>query len=457
MKAIVHTFKINGKNLVLDVNSNCVHEFDDESFVILRKILELKTEKLISEPPQKIYNNLNISMVKINEIYLEIYNLYKKGMLFSTFEHQFKIKPKSHLKSLCLNVTNNCNMKCEYCFANGGNYEFQNNDLGMSMTSEVAKNSIDFLLENSGDIKNLDIDFFGGEPLINLKVIKFTIKYAKEKAAKFNKNIKFTLTTNAKFINEKDIKYLNEKMENIVFSLDGRKETNDAVRKDTNGNGTYDVVIQNIKNTIATRGNKEHYVRATFTRFNKKFLDDIKHMLELGFNKLAIEPVVLDKSSDLSIREKDLEEILFEYENLAIFYVKEKKRNPDFDFFRFLIDFDKSPCLVKRIMGCGVGREYVAIVPNGDIYPCHQLIKKELRLGNVKTGFDAVNLLEKFKNNTLFQKPKCKGCFAKFYCCGGCSANAYNINGNFNIPHNISCQIQKKRIECALYVKSFLR
>jgi uncharacterized protein len=441
------------KNIVLDVNSGCVFVFDEISYLIIKKLNRPLYEKcpvFIIKEMKNFYDKQDIL-----DAYDEIYSLYKNNILFSLDKYKkTNIRKQDFIKALCLNITDGCNMLCEYCFAGNKNHK---SELYM-MSEDVAKKSVDFLIENSGSKEKLEIDFFGGEPLINFEVIKFVVEYAKWQEKKSGKKVSFTLTTNGLLLDDEKIDYINKNMSNVVLSLDGRKEVNDRMRKCLNNKSSYETILPKFIKIANLRNQENYYVRGTYTKYNKDFLNDIIHISELGFKQISFEPVIVNENRDetYAIKNEDLMEILFEYEKLAKEYVKLKNTDKEFNFFHFMIDFENNPCVLKRISGCGVGNEYIAVSVNGDVYPCHQFVGREnFKLGSVFNGITNKNLKKHFKKNNIYTKPECKKCFAKFYCCGGCVANACLISGDFKTPYEIGCKIQQKRMECAIYVKCF--
>ena len=352
------------------------------------------------------------------------------------------------IKALCIHICHDCNFRCRYCFADEGAYHSARE----FMSEETAKAAVDFLIANSGKRKVLEMDFFGGEPLMNLSVLKKTVYYAKEQAAKVGKKFLFTTTTNALLLNDETIKFFNEEMENVVLSLDGRKEVHDAIRKTVNGKGSFDYVIGNIKKFVSLRGTKSYYVRGTFTAKNLDFSKDVLFIADQGLDSISMEPVVTDLP-DLEIKEEHLPAIEREYETLCDEYLKRYAEGKGFNFFHFNIDLEGGPCLSKRVSACGAGNEYFSVVPNGDLYPCHQFAgDKDFYMGNVRDGITRPDIREKFKNSCLFTRKKCGDCFAKFICSGGCNANNYHFNGDINEPYEMTCAMMKKRIECAMHI-----
>ena len=373
--------------------------------------------------------------------------LKEQGLLFKEEVKTYPMK-SDEIKALCIHICHDCNFRCRYCFADEGAYHSARE----FMSEETAKAAVDFLIANSGKRKVLEMDFFGGEPLMNLSVLKKTVYYAKEQAAKVGKKFLFTTTTNALLLNDETIKFFNEEMENVVLSLDGRKEVHDAIRKTVNGKGSFDYVIGNIKKFVSLRGNKSYYVRGTFTAKNLDFSKDVLFIADQGLDSISMEPVVTDLP-DLEIKEEHLPAIEREYETLCDEYLKRYAEGKGFNFFHFNIDLEGGPCLSKRVSACGAGNEYFSVVPNGDLYPCHQFAgDKDFYMGNVRDGITRPDIREKFKNSCLFTRKKCGDCFAKFICSGGCNANNYHFNGDINEPYEMTCAMMKKRIECAMHI-----
>ena len=448
---MVHVFKIDDTNIVLDVYSGAVHTTDDTAADMLKVMgqnapKEEKVPDYIKESLGKKY-----SAKALEEAYQDIRELYKEDMLFSEDSYEEIAKnwsKKSVVKAMCLHITHDCNLRCEYCFADTGAYHGERS----VMSSEVGKAAIDYVIKNSGKRKNIEIDFFGGEPLINFDVVKEIVEYARQVEKDAGKNFRFTITTNGILLDEEKKKYINENMVNIVLSLDGRKEINDKVRKRIDGTGSYDKICDKFIDMAESRNQDNYYVRGTFTRYNLDFSKDVLHLADLGFKQISVEPVVADKSMPYAICDEDIERINKEYEDLAIEYIKRKKEGKGFNFFHFMIDLEGGPCIVKRLSGCGAGHEYVAVAPNGDIYPCHQFVgMDEMKMGNVKEDGLEESIKTMFEKSNIYTKPSCKDCFAKFYCSGSCPANAYIYNGDINAPLELTCKLQRKRVECALY------
>ena len=448
---MIHQYKLNGFNIVLDTFSGAVHCVDDLSYDII-ELYQEKSKEEIKQEMLKKYKEIKES--DIEETFEEIENLIKERKLFSKDIYEGKNldlkKRDSVVKALCLHIAHTCNLNCEYCFAGQGKYHGED----ALMSFEVGKQALDFLVKNSGTRKNLEVDFFGGEPLVNFEVVKQLVKYARSIEKENNKHFRFTLTTNGVLLNDDVIDFLNKEMDNVVLSLDGRKEINDAKRKNINGDGSYDIIVPKFKKFVEKRGNKEYYMRGTFTRNNLDFTNDIFHMADLGFTELSMEPVVSSEETDYSLREEDLDKIYKQYEILAKEMIKRKKEGNPFTFYHYMIDLSGGPCIYKRITGCGSGTEYLAVTPNGDFYPCHQFVgDKKFLMGNVKDGITNKELRDEFKLCNVYSRKECKDCWAKLYCSGGCSANSYHTTGDINNIYDFGCKLFRKRIECAIMVK----
>lgn len=448
---MIHQYRLNGFNIILDTFSGAVHCVDDLSYDVIG-LYQTKTKEEIKKEMLEKYKD--IKETDIEETFQEIEKLIKDGKLFSKDIYENKNldlkKRDSVVKALCLHIAHTCNLNCEYCFAGQGKYHGEDS----LMSFEVGKQALDFLVKNSGTRKNLEVDFFGGEPLVNFEVVKQLVKYARSIEKENNKHFRFTLTTNGVLLNDDVIDFLNEEMDNVVLSLDGRKEINDAKRKNINGDGSYDIIVPKFKKFVEKRGNKEYYMRGTFTRNNLDFTNDILHMADLGFTELSMEPVVSSEETDYSLREEDLDKIYEQYEILAKEMIKRKKEGNPFTFYHYMIDLSGGPCIYKRITGCGSGTEYLAVTPNGDFYPCHQFVgDKKFLMGNVKDGVTNTKLRDEFKLCNAYSRKECKDCWAKLYCSGGCSANAYHATGSINNVYEYGCKLFKKRIECAIMVK----
>lgn len=394
---------------------------------------------------------------EISDALADIAELYENGMLWAKddFEIASNLKENAPVKAMCLHVSHDCNLRCKYCFADEGKYHTEKREL---MTAETGKRAMDYLVEHSGHRRNLEVDFFGGEPLMNFEVVKEVVEYARELEKKHNKVFRFTVTTNGILLDEKKLEYINENMSNIVLSIDGRKEVNDRMRYRADGSGSYDKIVPIFQKVAESRNQDNYYVRGTFTRENLDFSKDVIHLADLGFKQISIEPVVCGEETDYSLREEDLPKIFNEYESLVKEYVKRIKEGNGFNFFHFMIDLEEGPCIIKRLSGCGCGCEYLAVAPNGDVYPCHQFVgSEEYKMGSLydSNGLNK-ELRSTFEKCNVYTKPDCDSCFAKFFCSGGCIANACLINGDMNKPHKLSCQMMKKRVECSLYAKAAL-
>ncbi len=447
---MVHQFTIDDTNIVLDVYSGAVHEVDDLTRDLISELKEKPEDKQL---PQTISDKLSSKypQEELEEAYADICELAEEGLLFSEdmyAEYAKNWHKNSVVKAMCLHIAHDCNLRCKYCFAGTGTYEGQRS----LMPLEVGKKAIDFVIQNSGNRRNIEIDFFGGEPLLNFDVVEEIVRYAREEEKKYNKNFRFTITTNGILLDDEKKQFINENMGNIVLSLDGRKEVNDRMRQRVDGTGSYDSIVKKFQDIADSRGQDNYYVRGTFTRYNLDFAKDVLHFADLGFKQISIEPVVAEASEDYALRDEDIEAIYAEYEKLAVEYVKRRKEGKGFNFFHFMIDLEGGPCVAKRLSGCGSGHEYVAVTPDGDIYPCHQFVGDEkMKMGNVFDGSLDENMKKTFESSNVYTKDACRNCFAKFYCSGGCPANAYKYCGDINTPLELTCKLQRKRVECALY------
>ena len=448
---MVHQYKNNGYNIVLDVNSGSVHVVDDMVYDIIEQYENHSLDEIIELLENKYPES------DVREAYNEIEQLKEDGQLFTEdiyepYIDSFKDRP-TVVKALCLHIAHDCNLACKYCFAEEGEYHGRR----ALMSYEVGKKALDFLIENSGKRVNLEVDFFGGEPLMNWDVVKELVKYGRSLEKEHNKLFRFTLTTNGVLLNDEVMEFCNKEMSNVVLSLDGRKEVNDKMRPFRNGKGSYDLIVPKFQKFAESRNQTNYYVRGTFTRNNLDFSKDVLHYADLGFKQMSMEPVVASPEDDYAIREEDLPRILEEYDKLADAYLEYRKAGKGFNFFHFNIDLTQSPCVAKRLSGCGSGTEYLAVTPWGDFYPCHQFVGNEdFLMGNVDDGITRTDIRDMFKNSNVYSKEKCKNCFAKFYCSGGCAANSYNFHGNINDAYDIGCDLQRKRIECAIMIKAAL-
>ena len=461
---MIHQYQNNGYNIVMDVNSGSVHVVEpvvyDAIASAAEQIRELeKPETLSDQVKEKVFSDLKgkYSSQEIGEALEDIQELINLEQLFTRdiykdFVMDFK-KRKTVVKALCLHIAHDCNLACRYCFAEEGEYHGRR----ALMSYEVGKKALDFLIANSGNRRNLEVDFFGGEPLLNWDVVKRLVEYGRSQEEAYNKKFRFTLTTNGVLLNDEVMEFCNREMGNVVLSLDGRKEVNDQMRPFRNGSGSYDLIVPKFRKFAESRHQNNYYVRGTFTRNNLDFSKDVLHYADLGFQQMSMEPVVADPSEPYAIREEDIPQILEEYDKLAVEYIKRKKEGRGFNFFHFMIDLNAGPCVAKRLAGCGSGTEYLAVTPWGDLYPCHQFVGNEqFLLGNVDTGIVNTQVRDEFKMCNVYAKEKCKDCFARFYCSGGCAANAWNFSNSITGAYEIGCEMQKKRIECAIMIKAAL-
>ena len=448
--ALIHKFKQGENYFVLDVNTGAVHVVDELVYDLVDDN-GLRDKNLVINELKNKYDEAEAS-----EAYDEIKELVDEGMLYTKDMYEdiahSSMDDRDYIKAVCLNIIHGCNLRCKYCFADEGEYHGHKG----VMDIETAKKAIDYVIKRSGPRKNIEIDLFGGEPTLIMDTIKEIIKYARENEKKWNKNIRFTMTTNATLLNEEMMDYMDKEMGNIILSLDGRKEVNDNVRIKVDGSGSYDDILPNIKKMVEKRNkNKMFYVRGTFTRANTDFYEDVMAMANEGFREISIEPVVLPDEHPLSLREEDLPTIFENYDKLYNEMVRRKKEGDEFRFYHFNIDLNGGPCVYKRISGCGAGFEYVAITPQGEVYPCHQFVgREEYKLGTIYDDTYNTELAKKFKKAHIYNKPKCRDCWARFYCSGGCQANNLNFNNDITIPYEIGCKMQKKRIECAIALKA---
>ncbi len=470
-KNMIHSFKFNDDFFVIDRISGAVHQVDEPAFQIINKIDDILSNRIESESENKLltenlYNTIldevqdRWSKKIVKRVFSEVKQLVDEGNLFSQVE-PYKHKRllddlmKDHVKALCLNISHACNMKCKYCFADGGTFGTEDTNAGL-MNFETAKNAVDFLLEMSGEKKNCEIDFFGGEPLLNWDVIIKTVDYAIEKAKKYDKNIRFTLTTNGLLLSREIMEYLNNYDFAVVLSLDGRKEIHDFNRKDKHSRNTYERILPAYKEFVESRNHREYFIRGTFTLDNLDFSNDVLHLAELGFKEISLEPVISLPENRHSLENTDFATIQQEYKKLALAYEKKAKEGKGFSFYHFEIDLEGGPCEKKRLSGCGAGTEYLAVTPNGDIYPCHQFVgRSQFLMGNINESFKLKDRVQQvFKDNNFLNKRACKDCWAKFYCGGGCHANAFLFNGNLEEPYSTGCRLEKVRLECAIYLAS---
>ena len=461
---MIHQYKNNGYDIIMDVNSGAVHVVDDVVYDGVDYLAGVLPE--FEEPgpiPEELagqvreYLGKTYGLEEAEEALADIQELINREELFTKDVYRdyvvdFK-KRKTVVKALCLHIAHDCNLACRYCFAEEGEYHGRR----ALMSFEVGKKALDFLIANSGGRRNLEVDFFGGEPLMNWQVVKQLVEYGRSQEESHNKRFRFTLTTNGVLLNDEIMEFCNQEMSNVVLSLDGRKEVNDRMRPFRKGDGSYDLIVPKFQKFADSRNQTNYYVRGTFTRNNLDFSKDILHFADLGFKQMSMEPVVASPKEPYAIREEDLPQILEEYDKLAVEYIKRQREGKGFNFFHFMIDLNQGPCVAKRLSGCGSGTEYLAVTPWGDLYPCHQFVGQEgFLLGNVDEGITNTRVQDEFKLCNVYAKEKCRDCFARFYCSGGCGANSYNFHGSITEAYDIGCEMQKKRIECSIMIKAAL-
>lgn len=449
---MIHQYKLNGYNIVLDTFSGSVHSVDDVAYDVIEMTDGKRDEKdIISELSAKYA----LDKQEIADCIDDVKELTAQGKLFtqdtfSPIAAAFKQKSGNVIKALCLHVAHTCNLNCSYCFASQGKYH---GDRAL-MSFETGKRALDFLIENSGSRRNLEVDFFGGEPLMNWQVVKDLVKYARSIEKEKGKNFRFTLTTNGMLIDDDVIDFCNREMSNVVLSLDGRKEIHDRLRVDYAGRGSWDRIVPKFQKLVQARGGKNYYMRGTFTHANPDFLEDVKVMLDLGFTELSMEPVVCAADDPAGLTDDDVKIVCKQYEQLAELMIRRQKEGKPFTFYHYMIDLTGGPCVYKRVSGCGSGTEYMAVTPWGDLYPCHQFVGEEqFKLGNIYDGVTNNALRESFRKCNVYTKAECENCWAKLYCSGACAANAYHVSGDINGVYPKGCELFKKRIECAIMIK----
>ena len=450
---MVHQYKLGGYNIVLDICSGAIHVVDEIAYDIISMFENNSKEQIIAELKEK-YKNESLTKNDIGECYEQVLSLKNSGRLFSpdTFQSmagKLKEKTSGVIKALCLHIAHTCNLNCSYCFASQGKYHGER----AVMSFEVGKKALDFLVENSGTRRNLEVDFFGGEPLMNFEVVKQLVAYARSIEKEKGKNFRFTLTTNGLLIDDDVIDFANKEMSNVVLSLDGRKEIHDRFRVDYNGNGSWEKIVPKFQKLVSERDGKNYYMRGTFTHANPDFLEDVKTMLDLGFNELSMEPVVCASGDPSELTEQDLPIVLSQYEKLAELMIEKDKQGKPFTFYHYMIDLTGGPCIYKRISGCGSGTEYMAVTPWGDLYPCHQFVGDEkFKLGDVYNGVNNTDIQKEFLSCNVYARKECNDCWAKLYCSGGCAANAYHATGSVKGVYEYGCKLFRKRMECAIMV-----
>ncbi|MCI6013082.1 MAG: thioether cross-link-forming SCIFF peptide maturase [Firmicutes bacterium] len=451
---MIHQYKLNGYNIVLDVYSGSIHVVDDVAYDMIAMYETASPEEIIDAMLEKYGDRPDVTEEDLRECISDIEELKRQKKLFS--EDLFQgiasdFKNRSHdIKALCLHVAHSCNLNCQYCFASQGKYHGER----ALMSFEVAKQAMDFLVANSGDHVNLEVDFFGGEPLMNFEVVKQTVAYARSIEKEAGKNFRFTLTTNGMDVNDEVIEFANRECHNVVMSIDGRKEVHDHLRKDYQGNGSYDRIVPKFQEFAKRRGGKDYYVRGTFTHNNTDFTNDIFHLADLGFTQLSMEPVVCSPEDPYALTKEDLPVLFEQYEILAKEMLRRKKEGRPITFYHYMIDLTHGPCIHKRIAGCGSGTEYFAVTPWGDLYPCHQFVGDEAyRMGNVWDGVTNLQIQEKFRQCNVYARKECDDCWARLFCSGGCAANAYHAAGDIRGVYDYGCQLFRKRMECAIMLQ----
>ena len=451
---MVHQYKLNGYNIVLDTCSGSVHTVDEVAYDIIAMYKTHTKEQIVSEIMKKYGDMPDVTEEDILLCIGDIKSLEDAGKLYSEDQFEnlaFDYKNNSKvIKALCLHVAHTCNLNCSYCFASQGKYQGER----ALMSFEVGKRAFDFLIENSGTRRNLEVDFFGGEPMMNFDVVKQLVAYARSIEKEHNKNFRFTFTTNGVLLDEEVMDFLNKEMHNVVLSLDGRKEVNDHFRKNYAGEGSYDTIVPKFQRLVEKRGGKDYYVRGTFTHNNVDFTNDIFHMADLGFTELSMEPVVCPPGDPYALTKEDMPKIFEQYEILAKEMLKRKKEGRPFTFYHYMLDLKNGPCIYKRITGCGSGTEYMAVTPWGELFPCHQFVgDSKYSLGNIWDGITNTAVQDEFRGCNAYARPECKDCWAKLYCSGGCAANAYHATGSINGIYEYGCELFKKRIECAVMMQ----
>ena len=446
---MVHTFTALGVHIAVDVNSGAVHVLDE----LTCRLLEQVEPPMAEHCPQELLERLNQYPAQdLEDAWQELRALEAEGLLFVEDDYIDRDKAASMqqqalVKALCLHVSHDCNLRCKYCFASTGDFGTGRK----TMDVETARKAIDFVVEKSGPRRNIEVDFFGGEPLMAMDTVKATVDYARSIEEQAGKHFRFTITTNGMLLNDENIDYINREMSNAVLSLDGRREVNDRERLTPSGQGSYDIIVPKFQKLVAGRGTKDYYLRGTFTRFNEDFAQDVMHIASLGFKNISVEPVVGGPEDPYSLPEEDLPKLEAEYERLAALL----REHPEINFFHFNVDLAQGPCVIKRLRGCGAGCEYVAITPEGDIYPCHQFVgNPDYKLGNLDEGTFDMGISGKFAALNIYTREECQHCWARFYCSGGCSASNLLVNGDIKKPHHVGCALERKRLECAIALKA---
>ncbi len=451
---MIHQYKLLGYNIVLDICSGSIHVVDDVAYDIISLFEGNDKETVLSRIREKYKNSSSVSESDVEECYNQIEELRADGKLFTKDEFEpmageLKARTSGVVKALCLHIAHTCNLNCSYCFASQGKYHGER----ALMSFDVGKRALDFLVENSGTRRNLEVDFFGGEPLMNFDVVKQLVQYARSIEKEKGKNFRFTLTTNGVLVDDDVIDFANREMSNVVLSLDGRKEVHDRYRVDYAGNGSWEKIVPKFQKFVEARNGKNYYMRGTFTHANPDFLEDIKTMLDLGFSELSMEPVVAAADDPAALTEEDKDIVMKQYEELAKLMVERDKNGKPFTFYHYMIDLKGGPCIYKRISGCGSGTEYMAVTPWGDLYPCHQFVGDEkFRLGDIWKGVQNTGVQNEFASCNVYAREECRSCWARLYCSGGCAANAYHSTGSVSGVYKYGCELFKKRMECAIAV-----
>jgi len=441
----------------MDISSGSIHVVDDVAYDVIAFYHDSIKESGAVPKKEDVLSKFSeiYTIGDIEESIDDIKQLMDAEQLFTEdiykdFVMDFKKRP-TVVKALCLHIAHDCNLACKYCFAEEGEYHGRR----ALMSFDVGKKALDFLIENSGSRRNLEVDFFGGEPLMNWEVVKQLVEYGRSKEKEYDKKFRFTLTTNGVLLNDEILEFVNKEMANVVLSIDGREQVHNNMRPFRNGKGSYDLIVPKFIKTAESRNQTNYYVRGTFTHYNLDFAKDVLHLADLGFKQISVEPVVAPPQEDYAIQESDIPRLIEEYDYLAKEMLERHKRGEDFNFFHFMIDLEGGPCVAKRLSGCGSGTEYLAVTPWGDFYPCHQFVgNEEFLLGNVDDGIVNTNVRDEFKLCNVYAKDKCRNCFARFYCSGGCAANSYNFHGSIVDAYDIGCELQRKRIECAIMLKA---
>ncbi len=451
---MVHQYKLGGYNIVLDSCSGSIHVVDEVAYELIAGFKDMPRGELVEKVLGQYGHLDGVDEQELNTCLDDIEQLEREGKLFSKDEFeplaQQVEQGENVIKAMCLHVAHTCNLNCSYCFASQGKYHGERE----LMSLDVGKRAIDFLIENSGSRRNLELDFFGGEPLMNWEVVKQIVAYAREREKQHGKNFRFTLTTNGMLINDEVIDFCNREMQNVVLSLDGRKEIHDRFRVDYAGNGSYDRVVPKFQEFVRRRGDREYYMRGTFTHANPDFTEDVFHMADLGFDRLSMEPVVCAPDDPAALTDEDVKTVLKQYEILAEEMLRRKREGRPFVFYHYMLDLTGGPCIYKRITGCGSGTEYVAVTPSGELYPCHQFVgEKEYKLGDLWQGITNEECRNAFRQCNAYSREECRDCWARLYCSGGCAANAYHATGSINGVYSQGCELFKKRIECAIMLQ----